>query len=159
MRLLPAALLALLLASCQHRGRYQSSPPADPAPPPFESPRTPEKPIPGPEPAAQSNEPDAKARRSRWAQDEAARLIRESVPLAGEVADAVERPLPADRRELENLRAKARTAHDNLSAARELYIRIEADVENQSQVSDRVRRLNDLMGAMKGALKRIEKAL
>jgi len=113
----------------------------------------------GPEPSAQAGEPDAKARRSRWAQDEAARLIRESVPLAKEVAEGVERPLPADRRELENLHSKARAAHDNLITARELYMRFEMDVDNQAQLSDRIRRLNDLIGVMKGALRRIEKAL
>lgn len=159
MRFLPAALLGLSLAACEHHARYTPSPPPDPAPAPAEAARPEEKVGRGPQPAAESGDPDPKAKRARWAQDEAARLIRESVPLAREVAEAVEHPLPADPRELASLHDKARTAHDHLIAARELYMRVEPDVDNQPQVSDRIRRLNDLIGVMRGALRRIEKAL
>ena len=166
MRLLGAAVLALGLAACQHRVRYRSTPP--PTDLPSEAAGPAEKPAPAPTPtvtapasgpATQAEEPDAKAKRSKWAQEEAARLIRESVPLTKEVADAIELPLPHDRQELQNLRIKAKTAHENLTTARELYLRVELDSQNQVELAERIKKLNDLISVMKGALKRIDSAL
>lgn len=163
MKLLLLAAFALALTACQGRVRYRGTAPNAPAaeaaaPAPKADPVPAATPAPAPA-SSTAQEPDAKAKRLKWAQDEAARLIRESVPLTLEVADGVEKSLPSDRRELENLRTKAKTAHENLSAARELYLRIELDADNQGQLQDRIRKLNDLIATMKGALKRIDSAL
>ncbi len=157
-------MLALALTACQHRVRYRSTPP--PTSMPSEAAGPAEKPAPATPPAPatgpatpQAEDGDTKAKRAKWAQEEAARLIRESVPVAKEVADTMEQPLTRDRQELQKLRTKAKTAHDNLTTARELYLRVETDSENQVQLSDRIKKLNDLITVMKGALKRIDSSL
>lgn len=123
----------------------------------------------GPRPAAVANVPSAQqfARpakketaeqrdaRVKAGSEEAARLIRECVPLVEEVRGAAEDPSGLDRARRQELRAKAGEAEVRLETARGIYRAIELDSPEQDLIAQRMRSIADALATLRGAARKL----
>ncbi len=90
-------------------------------------------------------------------QGDAERLIRESVPLFEEVADAWSR-MPG-KSKLPALLAKARKVERNLASALMAYLAIPLEQQDKEAVERRTARLQELLTAVRAVIKEIEATL
>lgn len=101
---------------------------------------------------------EAPARRDARVQagsEEAARLIREAVPLVDEVGRAIEDPAPRDRARREELRVKAAEAEAKLNDAAAIYRAIELDSKEQGEIPQRLRSIADIVAVLRGSVRRL----
>ncbi|HLF92789.1 MAG TPA: hypothetical protein VJB14_04965 [Planctomycetota bacterium] len=89
---------------------------------------------------------------------DAERLIRETVPLFGEVADAWARQ-PVRRSELPALLAKARKVERNLASALLGYLSLPPEQPNREAIERRTTRLQELLTAIRSCIKEVESSL
>lgn len=89
---------------------------------------------------------------------DAERLIRETVPLFGEVADAWARQ-PVRRSELPALLAKARKVERNLASALLGYLSLPPEQQDKEAVERRTTRLQELLTAIRACIKEVESSL
>jgi hypothetical protein len=90
--------------------------------------------------------------------NEAARLIRETVPLYKEVADAWERT-PSGKSELRALLAKARKVERNLAAVQMIYLSLPGEGPEQAAVERRTKKVEELTATIKTCIRQIESRL
>jgi hypothetical protein len=148
-RLLPFFLGALAACSSSPQRSYWR----------YSAPANENKTSPGEKPSpAEPVRMTVKTNESVTTPDDAARLIRESVPLYKEVADSWERG-PRTRLELEMLLAKARKVERNLASAQMIYLSIPDESPTSKVVEQRTRRIDEILSAIKSTIKQIEARL
>ena len=135
-------LLLLALAACSGCAPRNSAPAAGSAGGRYARPAKPE--------TAEKRDARVKA-----GSEEAARLIREAVPLVDEVHKAIEDPAPRDRVRREELRVKAAEAEAKLLDAGAIYRAVEIDSKEQEEIAQRLRSINDIVAVLRGSLRRL----
>jgi hypothetical protein len=89
---------------------------------------------------------------------DAARLIRQATPLYQEVAAAAD-ALPSDKEKLRALIAKGRRAQADLSTAAFIYLSLPPEAPDQADVRRRIGQLDEILAALKAALRKMSEKL
>jgi hypothetical protein len=104
---------------------------------------------------AKAETPLQRQTRVKQGSEEAARLIRESVPLVEEVNQAAADPSAVDRARRQELRVKAGEAEAMLRDAGAIYRAIELDSAEQEEIANRLRTLADIIAGLRGNARKI----
>ena len=138
-----APLLIASLAACASSAPPPSSTAAGPSPAQrFRRPAKPET----------AEQRDARVKAGA---EEAARLIRECVPLVEEVRGAAENASAYDRDQRQELRRKAGEAEVRLEHARAVYRAIELDSPEQEQIAGRMKSISEALATLRGAARKL----